>query len=314
MSKDKSQSQKAEPSSQQEATIQSRIANALPNMSATQIKMAEFTQAQTLRSATMSIEEFAKATGVSIATANRFARMLGFDKYSSFRACLMREFEKTMSPVARLRQAQADGKISDHKIMMSALDMDIENLQATRQMLTSTECERAVEAITRADRIFLLGMGTSAHLAGQFEYGLNPYCRNVQSLAIPAGAVGAARRLHDVTENDLLIAIMFPQYVLDTARLAHFGHEQGAKVLALTDGPTSPLASFADISLYLRTQRQFASNSDAIVLSTIQGLCGAVAYRQPNAADAAASMNTATRPWLLTSDTQPGFGRVKKKP
>ncbi|MDS1139031.1 MurR/RpiR family transcriptional regulator [Pusillimonas sp. SM2304] len=300
--------------SQTDASIQTRIAHALPALTTAQIKMAEFTQAQMLRSATMSIEEFAKANDVSSATANRFARMLGFDKYSSFRACLMREFEKSMSPVARLRQAQADSRATDHKIIASALDMDIENLQATRQMLTSAECEHAVESIIHADRIFIVGMGTSAHLAGQFEYGLNPYCRNVQSLAVNAGSVGAARRLHDVTENDLLIAIMFPQYIYDTARLAHFGHKQGAKVLALTDGPTSPLASFADISLYLKTQRQFASNSDAIVLSTIQGLCGAVAYRQPNAADAAASMNAATQPWLLTSDTHHNFGRSGKKP
>src|SRR5690554_1188260 len=99
MSKNQSPAPEAKQGSQPDASIQSRIANALPRMSATQIKMAEFTQAQTLRSATMSIEEFAKATDVSIATANRFARMLGFDKYSSFRACLMREFEKTMSPV-----------------------------------------------------------------------------------------------------------------------------------------------------------------------------------------------------------------------
>ncbi|MFC3339261.1 MurR/RpiR family transcriptional regulator [Paracandidimonas soli] len=299
---------------QQDVSIQSRIARALPTLTAAQIKMAEFTQTQMLRSATMSIEEFAKANDVSCATANRFARMLGFDKYSSFRACLMREFEKSMAPVARLRQAQSDSQATNHKIIVSALDMDIENLQATRKMLTSTECERAVKAIIGADRVFIIGMGTSAHLAGQFEYGLNPYCRNVQSLASIAGSVGAARRLHDVTENDLIIAIMFPQYVHDTAQLAHFAHKRGAKVLALTDGPTSPLVSFADISLYLKTQRQFASNSDAIVLSTIQGLCGAVAYRQPDAADAAASMNSATRPWLLTSDTLQHLSRSGHKP
>lgn len=299
---------------QEDSSIQSRIARALPGLTAAQIKMAEFTQAQMLRSATMSIEEFAKANEASSATANRFARALGFDKYSSFRACLMHEFEKSMSPVDRLRQAQAGSQLSNHKIILSALDMDIENLQATRQMLASSECELAIDAIRNANRIFIIGMGTSAHLAGQFEYGLNPYCRNVQSLANHAGSVGAARRLHDVTQQDLVIAIMFPQYVRDTALLAHFAHKLGAKVLALTDGPTSPLASFADISLYLKTQRQFASSSDAIVLSTIQGLCGAVAYRQPDSANAAASMTSATRPWLLTSDDHHQFNRSGTKP
>lgn len=285
-------------------SIQSRIATALPNLTSAQIKMASFIQANLFRSATMRIEEFARANDVSNATANRFARTLGFDSYPAFRTCLMQEYEHTQSqsPAERLRSAQRSSeKLSNHAIVHAALDADIANLQATRQLLTAEACERAIQSLLEAERIFILGMGTSAHLANQFEYGLSPYCQHVQSLAQVSGSVNAARRLHDVSTKDLVVAIMFPRYVRDTVQLAYAAHQQHAQILALTDAPTSPLASFATVALYLKTERQFAANSDAIVLSTIQALCGAVAYHRPHAADDAASMTAATNPWLLSA-------------
>lgn len=289
-------------------TIQSRIATALPNLTSAQIKMAAFIQANLFRSATMRIEEFARANNVSNATANRFARSLGFDGYPAFRACLMQEYENAQSPVERLRTAQrASHKMSNHAIIQSALEADMANLEATRQLLTSEACEQAIQSLLHAQRIYILGMGTSAHLANQLEYGLSPYCKHVQSLAQVSGSVNAARQLHDVSAKDLVVALVFPRYVRDTVQLAYAAHQKQARILGLTDAPTSPLASFADITLYLKTERQFAANSDAIVLSMIQALCGAVAYHRPHAADDAASMTAATRPWLLSGDDTQAF-------
>ncbi|MFP3700660.1 MurR/RpiR family transcriptional regulator, partial [Burkholderia sp. SIMBA_013] len=54
-------------------TIADRIARAQPALSRTQHKMAEYVLAHQFRVATMTIDEFATAAGVSVATANRFA-------------------------------------------------------------------------------------------------------------------------------------------------------------------------------------------------------------------------------------------------
>lgn len=291
------------------ASIQDRIAQALPLLTAAQVKLANFVQQNPFQSATIGIEDFARANAVSIATANRFARALGFQGYPAFRASLAQDCAPAVSPSERLRQAQAGAPRSHHQLVTAALDADIENLKATRSLLTSKACEQAIEDLLRAQRIFIIGMGTSAHLAGQFEYGLSPYCTHAVSLAQAGGPVSAARRLHDAGPEDLLIAIMFPRYVRDTAELAYLAHGKGARILALTDGPTSPLAAFADTSLYLRTQRDFAANSDAIVLSVIQALCGAVAYHRPHAADTAAHMTQSTQPWLLAADAGQAYPR-----
>ena len=61
--------------------------------------MAEYVLAHQFRVATMTIDEFAAAVGVSVATANRFARALELPGYPQFRAELARGFEAALEPV-----------------------------------------------------------------------------------------------------------------------------------------------------------------------------------------------------------------------
>ncbi|MHA7164601.1 MurR/RpiR family transcriptional regulator, partial [Burkholderia pseudomallei] len=51
--------------------------------------MGEYVLANPFRAATMRIDELANAVDASIATANRFARALGFDGYPALRAALV---------------------------------------------------------------------------------------------------------------------------------------------------------------------------------------------------------------------------------
>ncbi|NYT64507.1 MurR/RpiR family transcriptional regulator [Alcaligenaceae bacterium] len=280
-------------------SIRAQIAAALSQLTPTQLRLADYVTNNLLSAATMRIEEFAKANQVSSATANRFARTLGFAGYPAFRASLMQEYEVLISPSERLRQAQSEGECSNQSLITTALQADAANLHQTVQNLPTQVCEQAITALCHAKRVFILGYGSSAYLAGQLEYGLSPYRKAVQSLASVGGTVDAARRLFDANEDDLIVAIAFPRYIADTLTLARLAHEQGAKILALTDGPTSPLVAFSDINMYLQTGRQFAANSDAVVLSVIQALCGAVAFHNPHAVATSKSMTQATTPWLL---------------
>jgi DNA-binding MurR/RpiR family transcriptional regulator len=289
------------PSARIDDSIQARIANALPSLTPAHRQMAQFVSANLFRSATMRIDEFANAAGVSNATANRFARALGFDGYPQFRVSLVLGFEATLAPVERLRDA-LESPASSRELLVSALDGDIENLQAIRRSLDAPTCERVVEALLGARRIFIVGFGASAYLAGLMEYGLDPYCRHVEALSLIGGATHAARHLFDVTKDDLVVGIVFPRYVRDTVMLVRRARARGATVLALTDGPTSPLAPLADIALYVRAQRQLGANSDAAVLSLIQALCGAIALRAPTPVRSAADMMEFLLPWIHHPD------------
>ncbi|MFM0201198.1 MurR/RpiR family transcriptional regulator [Paraburkholderia fungorum] len=298
-----------------EQAIAARIAAAMPTLTPIHRRMGEYVLANLFRAATMRIDELASVVGASVATANRFARALGFDGYPQFREALVRGFEATLAPVERLRSAQESLAAGDDLIGAS-LEQAAANLRSTRSVIDNAAAEAAVEAIIAARRVFVLGYGASAFLAGLMEHGLMPYHDNVQSLALIGGASHAARRLFASNESDLVIGIAFPRYVDDTIELARRASSRGARVLALTDGPHSPLAQFADLSLYIRAERRLAANADSAVLAVIEALCDAVAYRAKRSVKAAAEVTEFLLPWLTDSQAAAAgtSGRAARAP
>ena len=85
-------------------TIMARIADVYPTLSRAHRRAADFVLKHPFQAATMMIDELARAAGISVATANRFARALGIDGYPAFRAELVRTFSRPTSS-ARARKA-----------------------------------------------------------------------------------------------------------------------------------------------------------------------------------------------------------------
>ena len=278
-------------------SISERIARSLPTLTPAHQRMAGYVLDNLFRAATMRIDEFATAVDVSVATANRFARALGFEGYPQFRAELVRGFEATLAPVERLRtELERPSSVAD--VIAAALEDGARNLDATRRALDADACERAVDAILGAERVYIMGFGASGFLAGLLQHGLEMHCRMVTSVSNAGGASHAARQLFKLQPQDLVIVIAFPRYVADSMLLAQRVKSHGGRLLALTDGPTSPLAPLADIALYANAGNRLSANSDATVLALIEALCGAVAYRSARSVKAAAQMTEFLLPWL----------------
>ncbi|MBN3820275.1 MurR/RpiR family transcriptional regulator [Paraburkholderia sp. Se-20369] len=301
-----------------EPSIAARIAAAMPALTPIHRRMGEYVLANPFRAATMRIDELAQAVNASIATANRFAKALGFDGYPAMRAALVRGFEATLGPVERLRSAQEhEAGVRGAAWIDAVFDQAVENLEHTRAQLNAPQVEAAVEAIVAARRVLILGAGSSAFLAGLMEHGLSVCHDDVQSLALLGGPSHAARRLYTADARDLVIAIAFPRYVEDTMELARRAAARGAQVRALTDGPDSPLAPIASLTLYVSAHRRFAATSEAAVLAMIEALIDAVALRTHRSAKAAAEMTEFLLPWLTQPlpalpDTNPSSSRSRK--
>ena len=72
----------------------------------------------------------------------------------------------------------------------------------------------------------------------------------------------------------------------------------GVTYIALTDSPTSPLASLGDLTLYLQAGSRFNAASDSTVHSLIEALCAAVARHAKNSLKSAAAMTEFVLTWL----------------
>jgi DNA-binding MurR/RpiR family transcriptional regulator len=279
-------------------SVAERIAQAMSRLSASHRKLASHVLEHPFKVATMSIDEFAGECGVSIATANRFVRALGLPGYAQFRSALAQGFEDALGPVERLRLERSKAA-SSYDIFAATLYEDERNFEMTRRALTPETCERAVQAVLAANRIFIVGFGASGFLGGLLQRGLSLHCSMVECLAGPGGVSQAARQLSRMRQGDLVIAIAFPRYLADTITLAKAARSAGVQLLALTDKPTSPLAALADICLYAHSQRQMLPNSETAALGLIEAFSAAVAHRSTDSLSTAALLTESVMPWLI---------------
>lgn len=279
-----------------------RIARLLPSLTRSHRQMADYVLAHPLQAAIMPIDELAGTLGVSVATANRFARALEFDGYQQFRAALVLGFESTLAPVEKLRSnLEQPTTVAD--VFAAALQENQRNIDLTRQSLDADSCQQAVKAILSAKRIYIVGFGASSWLGGLLQRNLDLYCDNVQLLASIESSSYGARTLTKLQPTDLLIAIAYPRYFSDTVFLTRRAREAGVPVLALTDRVTSPLAPLATVALYAHTDSQYFANSEASALALIEALCSAVAHSAKNSVKAATQLAESVLPWLQGNDS-----------
>lgn len=278
-------------------TVNARIGKNYMNLSKAHKKTADYVLSNVFRSATMSIDELAHAVGISIATANRFARALGFEGYPQFRAELVSGFEAMLAPIDNLR-TEIQRPASSTEVIAGSLNEDLANLEATRRALVPELCNQAVKMILNAERIYIIGYGASAFLGGLMAHGLEPYCNTIQCTIGSGGPSHTARQLFKFTERDLVIGISFPRYAEDVITLLRQVREKNVPVLALTDAPSSPLASLANITLYAQSRRQFSPNSEGAALCLIEAVCSAVAHQAKAPVSAASEMTKFMLPWL----------------
>ena len=278
-------------------SIYERIAAAYPSLSDALKTFADYVVARPVEAARKSIQAASLEAGVSVASANRLARILGYSGYGEFRAELIRSFEKAYEPVQLLKKRRSQDA-SSVDIFAASLTQDIRNIEATRDQLSGDACARAVDMILAAKRRLVVGFFHASYLAALLASNLDLRCGNTRSTANSDGAVGAAGQLFRFDATDLVIAIAFPRYFRETIELCRLAKDKGIPVLAITDSPPSPLASLADVALYTHAESTIAPTSDASALAMCEALSAAVAHRAQDAVRNYEEFTKFVLPWL----------------
>ena len=97
---------------------------------------------------------------------------------------------------------------------------------------------------------------------------------------VTSGVSDVFEQLSRIGEGDLLIGISFPRYTSRSIEAMEFARSQGASLIAITDGPLSPLHSAADICLMAKSDMSSFVDSFAAPLSLINALLVALGQRR----------------------------------
>ncbi|MGO2745672.1 MurR/RpiR family transcriptional regulator [Microbacterium sp.] len=260
-----------------------RIAMLAPSMQPSErrvaIAIAEDVDAAIERTA----QEIADAVGVGRATVIRTAQTLGYDGYPQLRVALARD------RASAVPSPEETGETTMLGALRGAVDRFAARLANTVSAITENELSEFVGALDRADRLLVAANGLSAPVGADLAMRLTSAGRPAEYVAdtlgqqITASQLGAGSACLVVSGSGVNRASID---VMTAARAS------GARVLAITSFPRSPVAESADTALVVAPindsfRDELLHTSRAALMLVTESVVGLLVRRRGASATAA---------------------------
>jgi DNA-binding MurR/RpiR family transcriptional regulator len=215
----------------------------------------------------MTASRLGESVGVSESTVVRFASALGYEGYPQLQRALQELVSHRLTANQRFEMAT---DIRPDAALSTVLKSDIQNLRETLEETDQKVFQDVVNRLLNAKHIYVMGMRSAAPLAQFMSYYLNYIFDSVHLVA--SSVADVYEEIARIESTDVLIGISFPRYSTRTLEAMRFAKKHNAQVVALTDGPMSPLNDIADACLTARTDMASFVDSLAAPLSVINAL------------------------------------------
>jgi DNA-binding MurR/RpiR family transcriptional regulator len=225
-----------------QATTLIRLRGIYPSLKTALQKVADMVMQQPMVAVYASVNEVAAVSGVSEGTVMRLCRTLGFKGFQDFKIALAQE----MAALTPSRPPEPPAPDDPQAIVRQVFQANMAALQGTLDILNAAAVQDAARVLAASRRVLVVGVAGSAPMvtyAGQrfFLLGLDLHCYTDGYQVLKAASLSVP--------DDAILAISHSggaREVVDAARLSQ---EAGAKVVAITSDPLSPLGRLADLAL-----------------------------------------------------------------
>ena len=226
----------------------------------------------------MTASRLGESVGVSESTVVRFASALGYEGYPQLQRSLQELVSHRLTANQRFEMST---EIDPHAALGFVLKSDMQNLRNTLDNMDNEVFEDVVQRLLQAKAIYVMGLRSAAPLAQFMGYYLNYIFDDVH--LVSSGATDVFEEISKLHGGDVLVGISFPRYSTRTLESMRFAKRCGAQVVAITDGPMSPLGDIADATLTARTDMASFVDSLAAPLSVINALLVALGLHRKEA-------------------------------
>ena len=153
-----------------------------PTFSKGQRRIAGYITDSYDKAAFMTASRLGKMVGVSESTVVRFAVELGFDGYPEMQKAMQEMVMNRLTSVQRIEVA--NDRIGNQDILGKVLQADAEKIRQTAETISHDDFRTAVDAILRANHVYILGVRSAAPLANFAGYYMNYMFENVRVVTV----------------------------------------------------------------------------------------------------------------------------------
>jgi len=227
--------------------------------------------------------EIAEKAGVHASTLIRFANHFEFSGFSELQKLFKNHIHENYTDYGeRIRVIQQslgdESDVSPTQLLDEFTEANVLSLQEFRSRVSPAQLDEAVDLLEQARTIHVCGIRRAFPVSMYFMYALNHM--QVTCHAIDGLGMMHAEQASCIANDDVFIAITFSPYSDVTQSLIKTAHNNGAKIILISDSKESPGAALADIVFTVQDAevRSFRSLTSSMCLA--QTLCIALGYRK----------------------------------
>lgn len=251
----------------------------MEDFTSSQRKVADYILKNPTEVAFLTTDQLAGIVGVSVATIMRLAYALGYTGYAQFQKDLQEMLRNRIAPPPARLETNLK-KMGKSKLLIECAEVQMNNIKRTVEFLSDEAIHDAVKLIFAAKKIYIIGVRGSSSVANYLNEGLNRLGVDSEQLVSDSGRMQAV--LVKLSADDLLIPISLPRYAKRTFEIAQVAKSKGAKILAITDGYSSPFALLADAFLTCAFESLSFHNSEIGAMFVADFLITSVASKDSN--------------------------------
>ena len=239
----------------------------MPSLSKGQQRIANFIINSYEQAAFMTAARLGETVGVSESTVVRFAYALGLEGYPALQDRMQ---EMVLGRLTSVQRAQLASGLKKNEVFKTVLTTDMNSIRTTMEMADEDQFDQAVDLILKARKVFVLGLRSAMPLAMFLAYYLDYICGDV--ITFSANIQDLRETMVRMNDQDAFICISFPRYSSRTAEAMAYAKSRGAKTIALTDKPDSPIGTMADVVLLAKSDMASFADSLTAPLSVINAI------------------------------------------
>ena len=248
--------------------IYKKISTKREEMSKSQHKLADYILENPHSIPFITGAKLASLTEVSEATVVRFASFLGYEGYNDLQRHLADTIEQQLNTVERFSMANAEYTQTE-KVIYDNFNDDIKNIHQTMSQLHVEDFEQTAKYILGAKRIYIIANRSAMSLGTFLQYYLNIILGNSELVTTTEAIFD---QIYDINEHDVVIGISYARYTKSTLNAVSYAADKNATIIALTDHLSSPITSYAHISLFASSHMESFLDSFVAPLSIINTL------------------------------------------
>ncbi|MFS0575641.1 MurR/RpiR family transcriptional regulator [Sporosarcina sp. 179-K 3D1 HS] len=216
-----------------------------------------------------SAQEIGQKIGVSETTVIRFCHSLSMSGYAELQKTVRQQLFTQESSLFAYQQSKLALEEAPH-FYEKVMEQDRFAIQETMKQIKEADYEAAIQKLSNADTIYILGLRSSYAAATWLSLMLGLVKDRVHLIRPEAEDV--IQTISQMNESSVVLVISFHRYLRETLQIAQLASRQKAFLVGITDSMLAPVHQYSDLLFPIYSPNKSTIDATAALYSFLNAI------------------------------------------